>query len=72
MTENRGHGEKKNSEGRNGDAMNFAMGYSLVRLQPGCAAEPGLVFRVLGLKQAGYTISLFSILYRVPFWTESL
>ena len=63
---------KKNSEGRNWNAMNFAMGYSLVWLQPWCVAEQGLVFTVLGLKQAVYTISLFSILYRVPFWTESL
>ena len=57
---------------KKGAAMNFAVGYSLVSLQLGCAAEQGLIFRVLGLRQARYTISLFSILYRGPFWTESL
>ena len=50
---------------------NFAKGYSPIWPQPLCATEQGMVFRVLGLEQVRYTISLFSLLYKVPFWTAS-
>ena len=52
--------------------VNFAKGYSPIWPQPLCAAEQGMVFRMLGLEQVRYTISLFSLLYEVPFWTASL
>ena len=52
--------------------VNFAKGNSPIWPQPLCAAEQGMVFRVLGLEQIRYTISLFSLLYEVPFWTVSL
>ena len=52
--------------------VNFAKGNSPIWPQPLCAAEQGMVFRVLGLEQIRYTISLFSLLYEVPFWTASL
>ena len=71
LTKNRGSGppQKILKPERN---VNFAKGNSPIWPQPLCAAEQGMVFRVLGLEQIRYTISLFSLLYEVPFWTASL
>ena len=45
-------------------------GHFLIWLLLVCAAEQGVNFRVLSLKQGALAFSLFGVLNKVPFWTD--